>query len=974
MNGPSRQSGLRALLSIAAAAAISTAWAAPGQQKEQAIELPGLHGPARILRDTDGLPHIHAQDIHDAVYLQGWIQAQDRLFQLDALRRQASGTYAELVGSAALASDVELRTIGLRRAAERSWAALPAEARADIEAYTAGVNAWVARNPLPPQYAALELTQFEHWSPVDTVVIGKALAFQLSFDLDIALTQTYVAYVGALGPALGTAVFFGDVYRAAPFDPATTVPDASGSTALAAPTGTTAARAAKSATASVRDDAIRARGTAPGMVVSAATLETAAALGGRYLERIRGIPLFRPTLERAERRVGSNEWAVSGTHTVDGRPLVANDPHLSLDLPANFYQMQLVAAKEKVDVAGSSVAGTPWIVLGQNRYVAWGETTAGFDVTDTYLELIAPDPASPSGLSIVHQGTLEPIVPVPLTFRVNQLDGIPDNVVAVPPGGPIPAVALTVPRRNNGPIVSLDLASGSAISVQYTGFSGTRELESFRRFMYARNVDDFAATLQYFDFGAQNFIYGDVHGDIGYFASAEIPLREDLQAGTIAGAPPIFIRDGTGGNEWLVNQTPGPVDGTPYQYLPFEELPQVVNPATGRVVNANNDPAGVTLDNDPFNQLRSGGNGIYYIGFGFDGGTRAGRITEALDGRLAQGPVSATDMKAIQADVVLHDAGVLKPYLGEAFAAASAPGAPFLLASLAADPRVADAVARLETWQNSTPTGVATGYDASDDAGALAAPSVDEVAASIATTIYSVWRGHLIANGLDAALTAQGLPRPGSQESLRSIRHLLERDGESITGAFNFFGPPPGLTAAQGRHFVVLKSLVDALDSLAGPAFASAFNGSTSVEDYRWGRLHRITFDGLLGGATSAPPAGVDPSFPDLPGVATDGGFGVVDASSHNIRGDGDGDGLPDANGFRFGSGPNRRYVGVAGRGPGQIAGETALPGGISGVPGSPFYTNLLPRWLANDYYPLRIGTGEILQDLDMQQTFRPAR
>ncbi|HSN70808.1 MAG TPA: penicillin acylase family protein, partial [Steroidobacteraceae bacterium] len=198
-----------AVLMACAAGSQVAAGAVPGQVKDETIVLEQLRGPARILRDTDGLPHIRAQSVHDAVFLQGWVQAQDRLFQLDALRRQASGTYAELVGPAALASDIELQTIGLRRAAERSWAALPPAARADIEAYTAGVNAWVARNPLPPEYAALELTEFEPWTPIDTVVIGKALAFQLSFDIDIGLTQTYATYVAKLGPALGTGVFFG---------------------------------------------------------------------------------------------------------------------------------------------------------------------------------------------------------------------------------------------------------------------------------------------------------------------------------------------------------------------------------------------------------------------------------------------------------------------------------------------------------------------------------------------------------------------------------------------------------------------------------------------------------------------------------------------------------------------------------------------------------------------------------------------
>jgi len=168
----------------------------------------------------------------------------------------------------------------------------------------------------------------------------------------------------------------------------------------------------------------------------------------------------------------------------------------------------------------------------------------------------------------------------------------------------------------------------------------------------------------------------------------------------------------------------------------------------------------------------------------------------------------------------------------------------------------------------------------------------------------------------------------------------------------------------------MLKSLADALDRLAGASFAAAFKGSPNQDDYRWGRLHRIVFDGLaVGGPFDIPGAtpGFTPSFPDLRGLAVDGGFGVVDASSHSARAD-------SSDAFMFGSGPNRRYVGVPGMGPGSIDGETSLPGGMSGVLTSPFYANLLGRWLTNDTYPLRQNLGAIMQELNSQQQFAPAR
>ncbi len=938
----------------------------PGQVKAEGIDLPQLHGPGKVLRDVDGMPHIYAFDEHDAVFLQGWVTAQDRLFQIDVLRRQASGTLAELLGAGALPSDVELQTIGLRRASKRSLDAYSPAMRAALQAYADGVNAYVARHPLPAQYAALELTKFEPWTALDSAVIGKALAFSLSFDLDTGPTQNFQTYLARLGPQLATAMFFGDVFRAAPFDPAASVPDATGGApflgAFAATSAASSSRSAKSTRGS--------QGTSAGSkALDSTALEAIRALRQRY-ERV---PFLKNTLSRTEQQIGSNEWAVAGWRTRDGRPLVANDPHLGLDLPANFHQVHLVAQKSGLDAIGSAVAGAPYVVLGQNRHVTWGETTTGFDVTDTYLEQLVPDPSSPSGLSSLYMNQLEHVIPVPLTFRVNLRDGLAngsDTVVTLPPGNGIPAAALTLPRRNNGPVVA-DLGGGQVLSVQYTGFSGTRDLETFRLFNFARNLNDFVAALQYFDVGSQNFIYGDIEGNIAYFTSSEVPLREDLQANTVNGSPPWFIRNGQGGNEWLRDPSPDPLNGTGYQSLPFEELPQTINPKNGFVVNANNDTSGATLDNDPVNQLRPGGQGIYFLGYSFDFGTRAGRITQALQERFAAGKVDREDMKAIQADVKLLDGEVFTPYITGAFDRASQGGAAAELAALAADPRVAEAVGRLRAWNFTAPTGVATGYDAADVDGQLGQPSVSEVAESIAATIYSVWRGQAIRNGVDAKLVQLGVPTPGSGEAIKALRHLVERDGIGLSTVDFFDGAPASLTEpAQRRDYVMLKSLQGALDRLSGASFAAAFANSSNQNDYRWGKLHRIVFDGLaVGGPWSIPGATPEfpPSFAGLAGLATDGGFGVVDASSHNARAD-------SANAFMFGSGPNRRYVGVPGTVPGSIDAWTALPGGMSGELGNEFYANLLGRWLTNDTYPLRQNRGEVMQNLDSQQSFKPAR
>ncbi|HET6213036.1 MAG TPA: penicillin acylase family protein, partial [Micromonosporaceae bacterium] len=512
------------VLPAVAAAAPSPASASAGGL----VRLSGLQQPAWVIRDVDGIAHLRATNQHDLFFLQGWVHASDRLFQMDVLRRQASGTLAELLGQAALPGDVETRTIGLRRAAERSLPVQSPEGRVALDAYAAGVNAWAATHPLPAQYAALRLTAFAPWTPVDSVVIGKAIAFNLSFDLDIDLTviaQTYQA-VGAAAGFDGAALFREDLFRTQPFSDASTVPDAT-----AAPAATAHRTAAAPAAAERALPAV------------------AVKLAKDYQARVASTPFLAHAADRSF-TLGSNEWAISGRHTATGTPILANDPHLALDTPATFYPIALHSGA--LDVQGESFAGTPYVVLGQNRRIAWGATTNPMDVTDTFIEQVRPDPTSPSGLSTVYKGQLEHVLAVPETFRANaRVPGQHDTIVTVPPGGGIPPVTLIVPRRNNGPIVSLAAAAGRALSVQYAGYSPTRELDTFRLFNEASNLDDFRQALTYFDVGSQNWAYAGVDGHIAYFTSGELPLREDLQAGTVHGLPPYFLRDGTGGNEWL---------------------------------------------------------------------------------------------------------------------------------------------------------------------------------------------------------------------------------------------------------------------------------------------------------------------------------------------------------------------------------------------------------------------------------------
>ncbi|GBC83025.1 Penicillin G acylase [bacterium HR10] len=964
-----------------------------GRSAGQAAPIPirGLQDEVRVVRDQFGIPHIFARNDHDVYFMMGYVQAQDRFFQMDFLRRAASGTLAELLGPGpddrVLAQDVQLRVLGLRRAAEASFPALSAEAQAILQAFAEGVNAFLRDHPLPPEYGALELTKeaIPAWDPVDSIVIGKLLAFQLSFGLDdIDFTVRLAAYQQA-GQALGfdgTKLFFEDIFRSAPFDPSISIPGF-----------LQAADARRAASQQAKIEWSRQIGEVTRWV-SPETIRAAR----DYLREIQDLPFLQNALGRTTAPSGSNWWIISGAKTDTGFPMLANDPHLGLGVPAIFYEMHLVVeGPNPMNVMGVSFAGTPVIVLGMNERIAWGATTNPMDVTDVYEERVVIDIATQLPRAAIFREERRPILAIPQTFRVNQPgNGTPNDLVVIPPstlpsGVTVPPAALVIPDRNNAPIIRVvksDLLDFRVLSVQYTGFGPTRELETFLIWHRAKNLEDFKRGLQYFDFGSQNWAYVDVDGNIAYFTSGELPLREDLEEGIVDGLPPFFIRNGAGAllrqdgsierivkNEWVPLRARQPGQAVPFEILPFEEMPQVVNPTSGFIANANNDPIGTTLDNNPLNQLRRGGRGILYLNPGYSIGARLGRIVRLIQRELdpalgGDGRISLEDMKRFQANVQMLDAEVLVPYIRQAFANAQAAGAPAPLASLAQDARLAEAVDRLARWDFSAPTGIPEGYDASDVDGERQPPSPDEVAASVAATIYSVWRARIIANTIDATLARVGLAdyQPPGSLALVALRNLLDtfaqNRGRGASG-LNFFDVPGvDLPPEAERDILILRSLQEALERLAGDEFRAAFNNSTNLEDYRWGKLHRIVFTHTLGDPFNIPPAGGFAHLASaLPGVAVDGGFEVVDASGHDARAE-------RLNAFMFGGGPARRFLGEAR--PEGIRGLQVIPGGQSGVLGSPLYASQLGLWLTNDYHPLWFAPEEVERNKVSEQVFRP--
>lgn len=930
-----------------------------------AATLPGLRAPVRVVWDRNAIPHIFAESDADAMTALGYVHARHRFFQMDLLRRQASGTSAELLGPGALPADIRARTLGLRRAAEASWGAHNETMRALLEAYARGVNAWLRQtgHPLPLEYGTLELTRasIPEWTPVDSLVIAKALAFQLSFDaeLEVALTLGLAAAqrAGERRGFDGTRLFFEDVMRAAPFDPTVSIAEFGGFRAAAA------RRAAAAEWRPPRVDA----------VLRAETLD----LARRYLEQAARAPLFEGTLGP---RGASNWWLVSGRLTATGFPMLASDPHLTLSTPPVWYEAHLAVARDPIrgpmNVAGVTLPGVPGVILGCNERLCWGATMNPLDVTDVFEERLVVDLTTMRPRATLFEGREEPIVIVEQRYRVNRTgNGVRDDF-AEPPVGPFEGgLTFIVPRRNNGPIVSVELRGLTTIvglSVQYTGWGPTREPQTFLEFARAGNVVEFGQALRWFTFGSQNWACADADGNIAYFTSGELPLREDLESlGQADGAPPFMIRDGTHRyrHEWLPAQTTQPGQALRYEILPREEMPYVYNPPEGFVVNANNDPVGVTLSNDPLAHRRATG-GVYYLSPGYDGGFRAGRIAGLIRDMIRRGErMTPGIMAGIQANHQMLDAEIFVPHIAAAWDRARRNDAPETLKALARDREVAEAVARLRAWDFSTPTGIREGFDPGDDPEELPEPSHEEVQASIAATIYSVWRGQFIRLTLDAALERVGLSelRPPDDQTLAALRRLLENfsalRGRGSSGV-NFFAAEGARTPEEARDLLILRAMRAALDLLSGEAFAPAFLRSRNQDDYRWGRLHRVIFRHPLGGSFSQPPETALPGRL-LPGFARSGGFQVVDASSHGAR-------AASWQAFMFGSGPSRRFVGeVSPRG---VLALQAVPG-AQGMPSAapPGDAARLKRWLVNGYHRLALSVTQVEEDRTDEELFTPA-
>lgn len=571
-------------------------------QTDGEVQADELESQVEVYRDGMGVAHIYAATSHDLFFAQGYVHAQERFWQMDAWRHIGSGTLSEMFGKEQVKTDAFLRTLGWKQTAEAEWEGLGQESRNILLAYTEGVNAYLkdhTGDALSLEYSVLKLInsnyKIEPWTPINSLTWGKAMAWDLRGNMDEEIERAVLLKTL-------TQEQVDELYPEYPSDHPVIV-----------------------------------NATGGGDDLAVSSTNTASDISDQVLYQVaQNIVLLNQALGPLGDGIGSNSWVVSGSKTASGSPLLANDPHLSIQMPSIWFQVGLHCYPKTdvcpYEVAGFSFAGVPGVVIGHNDRIAWGFTNAGPDVMDLYIEKVNPD--NPNQYEVNGEW---------VDFEIRT------ETISVGKGEP---VELVVRSTRHGPVVSdtyadlmdegdpndeeftpfresagIELPENYVIALKWTALTPSTPFEAMWGFDKASNWEEFREAAKKFHVPAQNLLYADVEGNIGYQMPGDIPIRA-------MGDGRVPVPGWTDDYEWT-------------GFIPFDELPYTFNPDEGYIVTANNQ---IHTDCYP-----------YLITSDWDYGFRANRIVEMLTS--ATGLIDIDDFKKMQSDTFDANGPVFVPQL-----------------------------------------------------------------------------------------------------------------------------------------------------------------------------------------------------------------------------------------------------------------------------------------------------------------------
>ncbi len=606
------------------------------------LAVTGLAAPVTVIRDGYGMINITADTQHDLFLAQGYVHAQERMWQMELSRRIGAGRLSELFGKSQVDTDTYIRTLGWRVAAQRDLDAMSVRTKAILQAYADGVNAWITEHNgelstpfvvsgvLSGQYG-IGGYELEPWTPLDTATWQKVQAWSLGGNVDSEIFRLLADE--RLGDPNRTNELFPAYDDTAPIiTPTDAIGDGGGYVPAPPPGGNLGASGATT------PDTVEATGiAAAGPNLSDEHVAALVGLGNRASGIAELAGFDRGGGLVGDHGVGSNNWVVSGDRTASGKPILANDPHLGFGMPSiwimNGLHCRTLGSPCPWDVVGVTFPGAPGVVLGHNAQIAWGATNVNPDTQDLFLETV--DPANPA--NYLYQGASVP-------FEIRH------ETIKVANGAD---VELDVRSTRHGVVLSdvderLKDADGPVLAMRWTTTAEVDlALESLLELDLATNFDEFRAAFEGYGSPSQSFIYADVEGNIGYVLPGLIPIRD--KAGVPHAVPGrrclVLHPLGHGRAGSRRRRRPGRMD----RLRPAGgSLPWQLNPASGQIVSANNAPVDQRYE--------------FWIGNEYDPGYRAARISELL-GEHEDGSLTAEVMRQIQMDTHLGRADQVVPAL-----------------------------------------------------------------------------------------------------------------------------------------------------------------------------------------------------------------------------------------------------------------------------------------------------------------------
>ncbi|SCD90066.1 penicillin amidase [Streptomyces sp. DvalAA-14] len=576
-------------------------------QTTGSLQLKGLSGPVDVKRDANGIPQIYADTSADLFRAQGYVQAQDRFYEMDVRRHLTSGRLSEMFGKSQVETDAFLRTLDWQGVAQKEWdTELDATTKAYLQAYTDGVNEYLKDHSgaaISLEYAALSFSNNykpQPWSPIDSVAWLKAMAWDLRGNMQDEIDR-------ALMTSRLSQAQIKQLYPAYPYD-----------------------RNLPIVQAGTVDKTTGQYEPADSSQPQDLNTTVDAQLSG-ISQIVDQMPAL---LGPSGSGIGSNSWVIGGKYTTTGKPLLANDPHLAPQLPSLWYQMGLhcrtVSKACPFDVVGYTFSGMPGVVIGHNQSIAWGMTNLGADTTDLFLEKVTAN-------TYLHNGRQVPFITRKETIKVAGGKARTITVRETQDDGPIISdrsdeisdVGKTAPVTDPPGGVN----SGYAVALKWTALTPSKTMDAVFELDRATNFKEFQAAAKNFAAPSQNLIYADTKGHIGYQASGQIPIRPKGDDGTYP------VPGWNSQYEWAKNP------------IPFKSMPYEYDPKIGYIVTANQ----AVIDQDKYPYLLTEDWGY---------GTRSQRINSLIaDKTKDNGKISMDDMQSMQNDDDSEIARLLVPYL-----------------------------------------------------------------------------------------------------------------------------------------------------------------------------------------------------------------------------------------------------------------------------------------------------------------------